>query len=167
MYTILVSSLNENMSLAESIQTHLNDLNVKSQIINLVEINLPLYDSRKETIDGIPKQILELMKILEESKAYIIVSPEYNYSIPPVLTNVIAWISRASDDFRKVFSLKYIQLATHSGANGYNVVNAMRSQLTNLGAICMPREILSTYSNKMKEESILKVLKIFIEITKK
>ena len=26
MYTILVSSLNENMNLAESIQTHLNDL---------------------------------------------------------------------------------------------------------------------------------------------
>jgi len=40
----------------------------------------------------------------------------HNFSLPPVLLNAIAWVSRVGGDFRKLFTLKSIQLATSSVA---------------------------------------------------
>jgi len=167
MYTILVASLNENMKLAKVLQEQLSSLNKDNKIINLVQMELPLYDTLKEEKQGIPKQTFELMDTLDKSEGYIIVSPEYNGSIPPVLSNAIAWISRTSPDFRKLFNEKVILLATHSGSGGTGVTGAMRSQLMKLGAIVLSREILTTYEKKLNEKSSLKILEQFIKFTKK
>ena len=167
MYLILVASLNENMKLANILQEQLKNLGKKSQIINLVELNIPMYDSIKEEQDGVPKQIEELIIQMQNSESYIFVSPEYNFSIPPVLVNAVAWISRVGDDFRKVFTLKIIQLATHSGGGGQDVMNAIRSQFTRLGSVVMPREIINTYSKPMDKKSSEKILKQFVEFTAK
>lgn len=165
MYTILVSSLNENMKLAKTLQKQLKELDQESEIINLVDLSLPMYDSLKEENDGIPKQINSLMQTMENSKAYIFVSPEYNYSLPPVYVNTIAWISRADDNFRKVFTLKTIQLASHSGGGGSDVTNAMRAQLTRLGSLVMPREIIATYKSPLRVDSSKRILEEFIKIS--
>lgn len=165
MYLILVASLNENMKLANILQEQLKEFGKDSKIINLVDLNLPMYDSFKEEHDGIPSQIAPLMDEMENADGYIIVSPEYNYSLPPVLVNAIAWISRVGDDFRRVFTLKVIQLATHSGGGGNDVSNAMRSQLTKLGSLVMPREIITTYQTPIRTDSSEKILKQFIKFT--
>lgn len=166
MITIFVASLNENMKMANTLQKQLTSLGYKSQIINLVDLDLPMYDSYKEQQDGIPSKINEIIQTMEESSAYIFVSPEYNFSIPPVLSNAIAWISRAGDDFRKVFTLKIIQLATHSGGGGNDVSNAMRTQFTKLGSLVMPREIIATYSTPLDENSNERILKQFVQVLK-
>lgn len=44
-----------------------------------------------------PQSVLQLIKIIGQSDAFIIVTPEYNYSIPGVLKNVIDFISRSPD----------------------------------------------------------------------
>ena len=165
MITIFVASLNENMKLANVLQEQLTQLGKKSQIINLVELNIPMYDSIKEEQDGIPKQVDELIIQMNNSESYIFVSPEYNFSIPPVLVNAVAWISRIGDDFRKVFTLKIIQLATHSGGGGNDVMNAIRSQFTRLGSVVMPREIITTYTKPLDKKSSEKILKQFMEFT--
>ena len=167
MITIFVASLNENMKLAQTLQTQLKALDQKSQIINLVKLQLPMYDSYKEEHDGIPPKINELIQTMENSSGYIFVSPEYNFSIPPVLSNTVAWISRVGDDFRKVFTLKTIQLATHSGGGGNDVTNAMRTQFTKLGSLVMPREIITTYSNPLDENSSERILQQFILLLNK
>jgi len=167
MYTILVSSLNENMKLAKILQEQLLTISIDSKIINLVELDLPLYDSNKEFKHGIPVQIEPLMKQMNTSLGYIVVAPEYNGSIPPVLSNAIAWISRTGDDFRQLFNEKVILLATHSGSGGAGVTTAMRSQFMKLGAIVLSREIITTYSIKLKKESSLKILKQFIKFSQK
>lgn len=166
MYTIFVSSLNENMKLASMLKNQLEDLECKVEIINLVNLDLPMYDSLKEEKDGIPDGIVSIVKIMEQSQGYIVISPEYNYSTPPVLTNFIAWVSRASDDFRKVFNEKFILLATHSGGGGNDVINTMRSQFTKLGSIVMPREIITTYQKVLELENSEKIIKQFIKFTK-
>lgn len=162
MYLIFVASLNMNMKLAKALHKQLEELGEQSEIINLVELNLPMYDSLKEERDGIPTQIELLVKKMKEAKGYVFVSPEYNYSLPPVLVNIIAWVSRVGDDFRELFSLKLIQLATHSGGGGSDVTNAMRSQFTKLGSLVMPREIITTYQIPLNEESSFKILKQFV-----
>lgn len=161
MILIFVASLNENMKLANTIKTKLNKQNIDSKIINLVNLNLPMYDTLKEQNDGIPQKALDLAKEMEEAKAYIFISPEYNFGVPPVLVNTIAWISRIGDNFRVLFSLKKIQLATHSGSNGLDLLNSLRSQFTRLGSIVMPREIIATYENPCKEDSLERILEQF------
>lgn len=165
MFIIFVASLNENMKLANRIKNCLNKLGKQGKIINLVDLDITMFDSNKLENDGIPQKIKDLAIEMESSDGYIFVSPEYNYSIPPVLTNVIAWLSRNSDDFRKLFNLKYIQLATHSGAGGSDVCNAMRTQFTKLGSIVVPREILTTYEKDIKDDSLNKILSQYIEIS--
>ncbi|MDN5125324.1 NAD(P)H-dependent oxidoreductase [Aliarcobacter butzleri] len=60
MVLIFVASLNENMNLANVIKSKLENKGINSEIINLVELNLPMYDSIKEQKDGIPKVVLDL-----------------------------------------------------------------------------------------------------------
>jgi NAD(P)H-dependent FMN reductase len=166
MYLIFVASLNENMKLAKILQKQLESENKSSLLINLVDLELPMYDSFKEENDGIPKKVLELIEKMKDAKGYIFVSPEYNYSLPPVLVNTIAWISRVGDDFREVFTLKPIQLATHSGGGGSDVMNAMRNQFTKLGSLVLPREIITTYQNPLRADSSLRILKQFTQVAK-
>ena len=164
MILIFVASLNENMKLAKTLKTQLKSLGKESEIINLVDLELPMYDSNKEETNGIPTEVNNLITKMQESEAYIFVSPEYNYSLPPVLVNTIAWVSRVGDDFRKLFTLKRIQLATHSGGGGNDVMQAMRTQFTRLGAIVLPREIVTTFQKKFDENSSERILKQFLQL---
>lgn len=166
MTLIFVASLNENMKLANTIKSKLDKQNIESKIINLVDLNLPMYDTFKEQNDGIPQTALDLAKQMEEATAYIFISPEYNFGVPPVLVNTIAWISRIGDNFRKLFTMKKIQLATHSGSNGQDLLNSLRSQFTRLGAVVMPREIITTYEKKCNEDSLERILQQYINFIK-
>lgn len=167
MTLIFVASLNENMNLANKLQKQLEQLGKNSKIINLVELQLPMYDSLKEENEGIPKKALDLINEMKEAKDYIFVSPEYNYSLPPVLVNMVAWVSRVGDDFRALFANKAVLLASHSGGGGNDVINAMRNQFTKLNSFVMPREIIITYQKALNEKSSLKILSSFVEFSKK
>jgi chromate reductase, NAD(P)H dehydrogenase (quinone) len=166
MILIFVASLNENMKLANTIKTNFDKQNVDSKIINLVNLNLPMYDTFKEQNDGIPQVALDLAKEMEKASGYVIVTPEYNYGVTPVLVNTIAWISRIGDDFRALFNLKAIQLATHSGGGGQDSLNSLRNQFTRLGSIVMPREIMATYERAVNEDSVDKILVQFRNLIK-
>lgn len=167
MYTILVASLNENMNLARKIRQTLEAMHLKSEIINVVDLNVTMYDTDKEAAQGIPSAVLTLSETMKKATGYIIVAPEYNYSIPPVLTNIIAWLSRSGESFRELFALKYVQLATHSGSGGNDVCNAMRTQFSKLGAIVAPREIIATYDTQIEEESLGRILSQFVGISQR
>ena len=164
MYVILVASLDENVKLAKALEKQLQTLNAKSMMVNVVELNLPMYTSREEE-KGIHQVIYELVKILEKAEGYIVVAPEYNYSIPPVLTNVVAWISRVDSDFRKYFNQKNILLATHSGGGGKDVLRDMRMQFTKLGAEVLENEILTTYKKPLDASYSKAVLVEFLEVS--
>jgi len=45
-----------------------------------------------------PAKVTELKKLIREADAILIVTPEYNYSIPGVLKNAIDWASRPYGD---------------------------------------------------------------------
>ncbi|ADG91899.1 NADPH-dependent FMN reductase [Arcobacter nitrofigilis DSM 7299] len=166
MILIFVASLNENMKLAKNLQEQLKSEKLESEIINLVELNLPMYDTLKEQNDGIPTKIHELSEKMNKAEGFLFISPEYNFSLPPVLVNTIAWLSRIGDDFRALFALKKIQLATHSGSGGQDALNAMRTQFTRLNAIVLPREILTTYTKALDVESSQRIISQFASIVK-
>lgn len=162
MYTILVASLNQNVKLAKILERQLEELGVKSTMINLVELHLPMHSSREEE-KGISQVVHEVVKVLEISEGYLVIAPEYNYSIPPILTNAVAWISRVDSDFRKYFQDKKILLATHSGGGGTDILRDMRTQFSKLGADVFEEEILTTYQKNLDETFSKEVLNTFIK----
>jgi len=54
---------------------------------------IPLYDGDAEA-KGIPPAVTALAEAIRAADGLIIVTPEYNYSVPGVLKNAIDWLSR-------------------------------------------------------------------------
>jgi len=64
--------------------------------LRLVEVpiaDLPLYDGDIEAA-GDPPAVVRFKDALREADAFLIVTPEYNHSIPGVLKNALDWASR-------------------------------------------------------------------------
>jgi chromate reductase, NAD(P)H dehydrogenase (quinone) len=64
---------------------------------------IPLYDGDLEAAEGIPSAVQALKKRIEETDGLLLVTPEYNNSIPGVFKNAIDWLSRPPADIAKVF----------------------------------------------------------------
>lgn len=82
---IIVASVNKNMELALKLGEVVKELECQSEIISLVALDLPMYTSIREDEKGIPDEVVELATHLKTFDSFIVVSPEYNGSIPPVL----------------------------------------------------------------------------------
>ncbi|NUP11485.1 MAG: NAD(P)H-dependent oxidoreductase [Polyangiaceae bacterium] len=65
--------------------------------------DIPLYDGDVEAASGIPEPVRVLKDKLAQSDGLLLVTPEYNNSIPGVLKNAIDWMSRPSADIPRVF----------------------------------------------------------------
>ncbi len=155
---IIVSSSNNNQKLALKLEEIAKSLEIEVKLINLVDFNLPLYSTIEEEKNGIPEIVLDLASDILELKSFIIVAPEYNGVMPPVLNNAIAWTSRATKDWRDAFNEKFVALATHSGGGGQKGLNAMRIMFQHLGANVLTREILTTYEKSLNEETAVNIL---------
>ena len=57
--------------------------------------DFPLYDTDIQE-QGFPEAVTRLGKQVADADAILIVSPEYNYSVPGALKNAIDWLSRLS-----------------------------------------------------------------------
>jgi NAD(P)H-dependent FMN reductase len=58
------------------------------------EFDMPLYDADMQASSGFPAGAQNLAKRITGSDAWILVSPEYNYSVPGTIKNAIDWLSR-------------------------------------------------------------------------
>lgn len=169
MIYILVSSQNKNLELANLFHQYLIDGGTKSEIIDLVSLDLPLYTSRDEK-EKPPQVVFELVDKLVKANALIFLAPEYNGSLPPVLNNSIAWISRVGPDWRSSFNGKPALIGTHSGGGGSQVLMAMRLQLSYLGVNVMGRQILTHKGKDLNHESMVAVLdqlKVMVEASRR
>lgn len=66
--------------------------------ITLSDYPLPIMDEDLEKENGVPENAKKLAKLFDKHSAVVIISPEYNGSLPPLLKNAIDWISRVSSD---------------------------------------------------------------------
>src|SRR5262245_31368665 len=64
---------------------------------------IPLYDGDIETASGIPADVAALKDRIAAAAGLLLVSPEYNNSIPGVMKNAIDWLSRPAKDVARVF----------------------------------------------------------------
>lgn len=64
---------------------------------------IPLYDGDEEAENGIPAVVTKLKDAVVSADGLLIVTPEYNNSIPGVFKNAIDYMSRGGD-MKRVFS---------------------------------------------------------------
>jgi chromate reductase len=71
--------------------------NVTMEVLSIA--GLPLYNGDLDMPDAAerPEAVTQFRDGLQRADAFIIVSPEYNYSIPGGLKNAIDWASRGAD----------------------------------------------------------------------
>jgi NAD(P)H-dependent FMN reductase len=65
--------------------------------------DIPLYDGDVEAASGVPPAARELKDRIAAADGLLLVTPEYNNSIPGVLKNAIDWLTRPPADIRRVF----------------------------------------------------------------
>jgi NAD(P)H-dependent FMN reductase len=63
---------------------------------------IPLYDADVEA-QGIPATVSQLKEAIVSADGVLLVTPEYNNSLPGVFKNAIDWLSRPASDIRRVF----------------------------------------------------------------
>lgn len=57
---------------------------------------IPFFNEDLEA-EGLPQAVAEFRQKIATADALLIATPEYNYSLPPVLKNALDWASRGSD----------------------------------------------------------------------
>jgi chromate reductase len=62
--------------------------------IELNDYPMPIYDGDLEASEGPPEHAFRLQELIAAQQGLIVVSPEYNHSIPALLKNTLDWVSR-------------------------------------------------------------------------
>jgi NAD(P)H-dependent FMN reductase len=88
---------------------------------------IPLYDGDVEAA-GMPAAVLELKEKIVAADALLLVTPEYNNSIPGVFKNVIDWLSRPPADAPRIFGNRHVALIGASPGR-FGTVQSQRSWL--------------------------------------
>ncbi len=65
--------------------------------------DIPLYNGDLEADEGIPQPVAELKDRIANANGLLLVTPEYNNSLPGVLKNAVDWLTRPPADIRRVF----------------------------------------------------------------
>jgi NAD(P)H-dependent FMN reductase len=64
---------------------------------------IPLYNFDEEVENGIPETVAALKEEIVASDGVLLITPEYNNSLPGVFKNAIDWCSRPDSDIGHVF----------------------------------------------------------------
>lgn len=150
---VIAASNGQNLQLAKRFAAAARHQGQSAAVLDLTAIDLPLFTPRSQAA-GTPPALAGLQAQLAAAPRWVICAPEYNGSIPPVLTSAIAWLSVQGDDFRALFNGRPVVIATHSGGGGYNVLTALRLQLAHLGAHVVGRQQVSNSSHPARDDSI-------------
>jgi NAD(P)H-dependent FMN reductase len=65
---------------------------------------IPLYDADIESASGIPEVAARLKERITAADGLLLVTPEYNQSLPGPFKNTIDWLSRPPKDIGRVFA---------------------------------------------------------------
>jgi len=118
--------------------------------------DMPIYNYDIQTT-GFPAPVTAWADAIRAADGVIIVSPEYNWTIPGGLKNAIDWTSRMKDD---PFKGKLVALQSCAGGllGGARMQYHLRQSLTSVESVIMIRpEVFVTFAAKKFDEKTLEL----------
>ncbi|GET24424.1 NADPH-dependent FMN reductase [Prolixibacter sp. NT017] len=114
------------------LEQKLQERNIKVNFIDPLEYQLPLLDKMyKEFKPGTaPESMEKISKMLSESDGFLIVTGEYNHSLPPALKNML-------DHFQREYYFKPSAIASYSAGSFGGVRAAVHLRVV-VGELGMP-----------------------------
>jgi chromate reductase len=115
----------------------------------------PLYNADVQTASGFPADVTALADAIRAADAVMIVSPEYNWSIPGVLKNAIDWLSRLKEQPFKDKPVA-VQSAAPGLLGGARMQYHLRQSLTTLDVLWFgrPEVIVNLAAKKFDEKTL-------------
>ena len=125
--------------------------------ISLGDFPLPIYDGDLQTKSGVPKNAVNLKRMIAAHHGVLLVSPEYNSSVPPLVKNAIDWVTRVQDAqesrgqvFReRVFA---IAAASESRLGGSRCLAALRQILSACQATVIPNQLALSFAGEAYDD---------------
>ncbi len=131
-------------------------------VIDLADYPMPIYDGDLEETDGVPETAKALKKLMCDHDGILIASPEYNSEIPPLVKNIVDWVSRPDPgDERRLVAYSGKTAAVLSAApgalGGTRVRMSLRALFSYLGMIVVPEQYgLSNCTKAFEDDGSLR-----------
>ena len=125
--------------------------------ISLADFPLPIYDGDLQSKSGVPKNAVNLKRMMSAHHGVLIVTPEYNSSIPPLVKNIIDWVSRVQDAHEtrgQVFRGRAFAIAAASEGRlgGTRSLAALRLILSACHATVVPNQLALSFASEAYDD---------------
>src|SRR6201988_4814313 len=125
--------------------------------ISLGDFPLPIYDGDLQAKSGVPKNAVNLKRMMGAHHGVLIVTPEYNASVPALVKNTIDWVSRVQDSSEtraQVFRERAFAIAAASGnrLGGTRALAALRLILTACHATVIPSQLALSFADEAYDD---------------
>ncbi|WP_291686345.1 NAD(P)H-dependent oxidoreductase [Bradyrhizobium sp.] len=146
-----------NARLAATAGYELSQAGVDVTRISLADFPLPIYDGDLQTKSGVPKNAVNLKRMMSAHHAVLIVTPEYNSSVPPLVKNAIDWVSRvqdANENRGQVFRERPFAIAAASEGRlgGTRALAALRLILSACHATVIPDQLALSFASQAYDD---------------
>ena len=126
--------------------------------ISLADFPLPIYDGDLQNKSGVPKNAVNLKRMIGAHHGVLIVTPEYNSSVPPLVKNTIDWVTRvqdANESRGQVFREKPFAIAAASEGRlgGTRALAALRLILTACRATVIANQLALSFADQAYDDS--------------
>ena len=140
-----------NAKLAATIAAELVLAGAEVTRISLSDFPLPIYDGDLQAKSGVPKHAINLKRLMATHHGVLIVTPEYNSSVPALLKNAIDWVSRVQELHEtrgQVFRERAFAIAAASGGRlgGPRALSALRLILAACQAPVIPNQLALSFA---------------------
>jgi chromate reductase, NAD(P)H dehydrogenase (quinone) len=125
--------------------------------ISLGDFPLPIYDGDLQTRSGVPKNAINLKRMIATHHGVLLVTPEYNSSVPPLVKNTIDWVTRVQDAHEsrgQVFRDRAFAIASASESRfgGARSLAALRLILTACHATVIPNQLALSFAGQAYDD---------------
>jgi NAD(P)H-dependent FMN reductase len=146
-----------NAKLAAAAAYQLAQANVEVTRLSLADFPLPIYDGDLQSKSGVPKHAVNLKRMIGAHHGVLMVTPEYNSSVPPLLKNAIDWVSRVHDAHEtrgQVFHGRAfaIAAASENRLGGVRALAALRLILSACRAMVIPNQLALPFADEAYDD---------------
>jgi len=120
--------------------------------ISLGDFALPIYDGDLQGKSGVPKNAINIKRMIAAHQGVLLVTPEYNSSVPALVKNSIDWVSRVQDPSEsrgQVFRERAFAIAAASEGRlgGTRALAALRLILSACHATVIPNQLALSFAD--------------------